>query len=84
MIRLTRHGVFIFGSKIMRLLMVLLRKHVKPSKERILSSRGSQPSWKGRLLIIGRLNICFVDFLCPRTVGLYSTKTHHWYEGHKN
>ncbi|KAK1461529.1 hypothetical protein CPAR01_14333 [Colletotrichum paranaense] len=44
------HEVFIFGCKIMILLMELLRKHVKPSKERGPSSRGNQPSWKGRLL----------------------------------
>ncbi|KAG7046550.1 hypothetical protein JMJ77_0014778 [Colletotrichum scovillei] len=32
---------------------------------------------------IGRLNIGFVDFLCPRTAGLYNTKSDHSYEGHK-
>ncbi|KAK1499492.1 hypothetical protein CCUS01_00217 [Colletotrichum cuscutae] len=32
---------------------------------------------------ISRLNIGFVDFLCPRTVGLYDTKSDHLYEGHK-
>ncbi|EXF79436.1 hypothetical protein CFIO01_06026 [Colletotrichum fioriniae PJ7] len=32
---------------------------------------------------IGRLNIGFLDFLCPRTTGLYDTKPDQSYEGHK-
>ncbi|KAI3540713.1 hypothetical protein CSPX01_08122 [Colletotrichum filicis] len=82
-IHLMGHEVFIFGCKIMIILMELLRKHVDPSKERGPSSRGNQPTLLEGEITIGRLNIGFVDFLCPRTVGLYDTRSDHLYEGHK-